>query len=129
MDEPTNGLDIPSKSLFRKVMVSSIADDQLALISTHQVKDIDTIIDKIVVVDNGTIIYENDTEGITRKYLFETVQSADNIKDVIYHEKSPMGYRVIRLSDNDNETQIDMELLFNAIIHKTIKNTTSDENK
>ena len=129
MDEPTNGLDIPSKSLFRKVMVSSIADDQLVLISTHQVKDIDTIIDKIVVVDNGSTIYENDIEGITQKYLFETVQSADNIKDIIYHEKSPMGYRIIRPSDNDDETQIDMELLFNAIIHKTIKNMTSDENK
>ena len=129
MDEPTNGLDIPSKSLFRKVMVSSIADDQLVLISTHQVKDIDTIIDKIVVVDNGTTIYENDIEGITQKYLFETVQSADNIKDIIYQEKSPMGYRIIRRSDNDEETQIDMELFFNAIIHKTIKHTPSDENK
>ena len=48
LDEPTNGLDIPSKSIFRKLLVSSIEDDQLVIVSTHQVKDIDTIIDKIV---------------------------------------------------------------------------------
>ena len=129
MDEPTNGLDIPSKSLFRKVMVSSVTDEQLVLISTHQVKDIDTIIDKVVVVDNGATIYEDDIAEVGRKYLFETVQSIDGVKDVIYQEKSPMGYRVIRPSGNNDETVIDMELLFNAIIHKTIKSTPSDEDK
>ena len=129
MDEPTNGLDIPSKSLFRKVMVGSIADDQLVLISTHQVKDIDTVIDKIVVVDSGATIYEDDIAGISRKYLFKTTQSIDNMSDIIYQEKSPMGYRTICPSGNDHETQIDMELFFNAIIHKTIQNTLYDENK
>ena len=129
MDEPTNGLDIPSKSLFRKVMVSSIADDQLVLISTHQVKDIDTVIDKIVVVDKGATIYEDDIAGISRKYHFETTQSIENRNDVIYQEKSPMGYRTICPSGNDHETQIDMELFFNAIIHQTIKNEPTHENK
>ncbi|HQF49000.1 MAG TPA: ABC transporter ATP-binding protein, partial [Flavobacterium alvei] len=56
LDEPTNGLDIPSKSLFRKILVSSVSDEQLVLISTHQVKDIETIIDKIVVLDEGKIV-------------------------------------------------------------------------
>ena len=56
-DEPTNGLDIPSKSLFRKVLVSSVSDDQLVIISTHQVKDIDTVIDKVVVIDEGVEPY------------------------------------------------------------------------
>ena len=121
MDEPTNGLDIPSKSLFRKVMVSSITDDQLVLISTHQVKDIDTIIDKIVVVDNGTMIYEDDIDEISRKYLFETTQNTDGVNNIIYQEKSAMGYRIIRPSDNTGETVIDMELFFNAIINKMIK--------
>jgi len=129
MDEPTNGLDIPSKSLFRKVVVSSVNDEQLVLISTHQVKDIDTIIDKIVVVDNGTTIYEDDIAEVSRKYLFETTQSIDGTKDIIYQERSPIGYRIIRPSDSNNETLIDMELLFNAIIHNAIKPTPSDEDK
>jgi ABC-2 type transport system ATP-binding protein len=118
LDEPTNGLDIPSKSQFRKIVVSSVNEEQLVLISTHQVKDIDTIIDTLVVVDNGAIVYQNDMATIGRNYLFETAQNLDNKKDIIYQELSPMGYRVIRPADGDEETTIDLELLFNAIINK-----------
>ncbi|GHT63234.1 ABC transporter ATP-binding protein [Bacteroidia bacterium] len=121
LDEPTNGLDIPSKSLFRKILVSSVTDEQLVLISTHQVKDIDTIIDKVVVVENGAMVFEENVTGISSKYLFETVAAPDGINDILYQEKSPMGYRIIRPANGDNETSIDLELLFNAIIHQTIK--------
>ena len=119
-DEPTNGLDIPSKSLFRKVMVGSISDEQLVLISTHQVKDIDTIIDEIVVVDNGKMIFREDYTKIGQKYWFEVVQDIDRLAGVCHWEKSPMGYRVMRRADGEKETSIDLELLFNAIINYKI---------
>ena len=122
LDEPTNGLDIPSKSLFRKVLVSSIADNQTVLISTHQVKDIDTIIDSIVVVDKGRMIFRDNIEEIGRKYMFETHQSIDDLDGIVYSEKSPMGYRVIRTGNDFEETTIDLELLFNAITNLRVKN-------
>ena len=121
LDEPTNGLDIPSKSLFRKVLVSSIADSQTVLISTHQVKDVDTIIDSIIVVDKGRMIFRDSIEEIGRKYLFETHQSIDNIDGIVYSEKSPMGYRAIRTGNDFEETTIDLELLFNAITSNRLK--------
>ncbi|MDR2628058.1 MAG: ABC transporter ATP-binding protein [Dysgonamonadaceae bacterium] len=120
LDEPTNGLDIPSKSLFRKMLVSSVSDEQLVLISTHQVKDIDTVIDKVVVIDNGAIVFREDVANISRKYLFETSLSIDRPEDVIYQEKSPLGYRIIRPATENNETLIDLELLFNAIVSKKL---------
>lgn len=120
LDEPTNGLDIPSKSLFRKILVSSVTDEQLVIISTHQVKDIDTIIDKIVAIDNGTIVYKENTSEISQKLHFETTTSLNDAKDVIYHERCPMGYRIIVPTTDHNESEIDMELLFNAIINKKI---------
>jgi ABC-2 type transport system ATP-binding protein len=120
LDEPTNGLDIPSKSLFRKVLVGSVSDEQLVLISTHQVKDVDTVIDTIVVVENGTAVFQDDTESVGRKYLFETAPNEPDDATVIYKEKSLLGYRVIRSNDGNDETTIDLELLFNAIIHKKI---------
>jgi len=119
-DEPTNGLDIPSKSQFRKILVSSVTDEQLVIISTHQVKDIDTIIDKVVVIDNGTIIYNENTEEITQKLYFETVTTLNDVDKVLYSEKCPFGYRVIRPATTVAESSIDLELLFNAIINKTI---------
>jgi len=118
-DEPTNGLDIPSKSQFRKILVSSVTDEQLVLISTHQVKDIDTIIDKVVVIDDGSIIYNEHTEAITQKLCFETTTTLHYDDKVLYSEKCPLGYRVVKPAAN-TESGIDLELLFNAIIAKSI---------
>jgi len=120
LDEPTNGLDIPSKSQFRKILVSSVSDDQLVVISTHQVKDIDTIIDKIVVVDSGKLVYEEETDQITQKLYFETVASLSGLENILYQESCPMGYRIMLPATTEKESSIDLELLFNAIINKSI---------
>ena len=122
LDEPTNGLDIPSKSLFRKILVSSVTEDQLVLISTHQVKDIDTIIDKIVMLDEGEIVFNEDVMNISQKWQFKTVANLTGIADPIYHEKCPGGYRILCVAGDDDETEIDIELLFNAIVNKASLN-------
>ncbi|HLP05465.1 MAG TPA: ABC transporter ATP-binding protein [Paludibacter sp.] len=121
LDEPTNGLDIPSKSQFRKILVSSVTDEQLVIISTHQVKDIDTIIDKVVVIDNGKIIYQEDTEDISSKLSFDVVSSLSGLDNVLHAESCPSGHRIIIPANGISESAVDMELLFNAIINQKIK--------
>ena len=118
LDEPTNGLDIPSKSQFRKILVSSVTDEQLIIISTHQVKDIDTIIDKIVMIDQGELVLNENIFSITEKWQFKTVQSLNGAENVVYHEKCPGGYRIVLPANNEEESDIDIELLFNAIVNK-----------
>jgi ABC-2 type transport system ATP-binding protein len=118
LDEPTNGLDIPSKSLFRKILVSSVSEEQLVLISTHQVKDIETIIDKIVVLDEGKMVYNETVLDISQQWQFKTVASLSGLETPVYQEKCLGGYRIIIQANSDEETEIDIELLFNAIIHK-----------
>ena len=120
LDEPTNGLDIPSKSQFRKILVSSVTDDQLVIISTHQVKDIDTIIDKVVVMDEGEIIYQENIEAISQKLYFDTVTNLTEADKAMYYERCPIGYKVIVPATNGNESSIDLEVLFNAIINNKI---------
>lgn len=120
LDEPTNGLDIPSKSIFRKVLVSSVSDDQLVIISTHQVKDIDTVIDKVLIIDEGKMLYYKELLEISGCYHFDTASSVTNIKDVIYSEKCPVGYKFIQPENGKAESVIDMELFFNAIVNKKI---------
>lgn len=115
LDEPTNGLDIPSKKIFRKVLVDAVDENQLVIISTHQVKDVENLIDKIVHIDNGTIVFEKDTYKITEKFQFKTVHTIADLEDVKYAEKCPLGYKVIVPAKNNEETEIDIELLFNAI--------------
>lgn len=118
LDEPTNGLDIPSKSLFRKILVSSVSEEQLVLISTHQVKDIETIIDKIVVLDEGKIVYNETVFDISQQWQFKTVASLSGIETPIYQEKCLGGHRIIIPVNSIDETEIDIELLFNAVINK-----------
>jgi ABC-2 type transport system ATP-binding protein len=115
LDEPTNGLDIPSKKVFRKVLVDFIEEDQLVIISTHQVKDVETLIDKIVHIENGRIVFEKEVFKITEKFQFKTVNNINGLLDVKYSEKCPGGYRVIVPVIENEETDLDIELLFNAI--------------
>jgi ABC-2 type transport system ATP-binding protein len=121
LDEPTNGLDIPSKSLFRKILVSSVTDEQLVIISTHQVKDIDTIIDKVVVLDQGKLLYQEDVSAISSKFCFETVATQAEVQDAVYSEACPAGYRIVTPVIHGKESVLDLELLFNAIINRKIQ--------
>lgn len=120
LDEPTNGLDIPSKSQFRKILVSSITDEQLVIISTHQVKDIDAILDRIVVLDEGKILFQQETGIITSKYYFDTVDTESACAGSVYHEFCPAGYRIIKNVEKGRESVLDLELLFNGIINRKI---------
>jgi ABC-2 type transport system ATP-binding protein len=121
LDEPTNGLDIPSKSQFRKILVSSVTDEQIVLISTHQVKDIESIIDTVVVIDEGKTIFNNTLENLSRDYRFETVTDLKTAENALYYEKSFDGYHCIFSANSDEETNVDLELFFNYLTTKMSK--------
>ena len=59
LDEPTNGLDIPSKHVFRQLVAEAADDQRTVVISTHQVRDVEDLIDPIVVLDGGRIVFES----------------------------------------------------------------------
>ena len=56
MDEPTNGLDIPSKSQFRKVVAQGMRDGQIIIISTHQVRDVETLLDHVTMIEKNCVL-------------------------------------------------------------------------
>lgn len=114
LDEPTNGLDIPSKSIFRKVMAGSLDEDQLVIISTHQVKDVENLIDRILMLDKGKFIMQKDLFDISSKLNFSTTSAVDS-EEILYSEMIPGGYRVITPQLNEHSSSVDIELLFNAI--------------
>jgi ABC-2 type transport system ATP-binding protein len=119
-DEPTNGLDIPSKSIFRKLMASALNEDKSFIISTHQVKDIEGIIDTVVVLDNGKIIFNHSLESISEKLCFKTLKNIDD-DNVLYAEKGITGYSAVVRNTGEEASHINTELLFNSIIAKTGK--------
>lgn len=113
LDEPTNGLDIPSKAVFRKVVAGSLSEDQLVLISTHQVKDVENLIDTLLIIDRGKIKMHSTIWDIAEKYAFTTVsQLAEG--EVLYSEVAPGGFKVLKETKSAT-TNVDIELLFNAV--------------
>ncbi|MEQ9166294.1 MAG: ABC transporter ATP-binding protein [Fulvivirga sp.] len=113
LDEPTNGLDIPSKSIFRRVLAGSLDEDQLVIISTHQVKDVENLIDRILMLEKGKFIMQKDLFDISSHLNFTTTSSTEG-ENILYSEMVPGGYRVITPQVNGNSS-VDIELLFNAI--------------
>jgi ABC-2 type transport system ATP-binding protein len=116
MDEPTNALDIPSKAIFRKVMASVAAEDRIIIISTHQVRDLHSLIDRIIILDSGKIILNESAETITEKLVFEVQEKPDNDIPILYEENNVRGKLVVYENRTRKETKLDIELLFNAVL-------------
>lgn len=119
MDEPTNGLDIPSKSQFRKIIASSTNEDRCILVSTHQVRDLGNIIDQVTIIDEGKIIFDQSIEDISKKFVFGKIKD-DEEHEVVYSEEI-LGGKAAICKNKGMESEVDMELLFNGVINNREK--------
>lgn len=117
LDEPTNGLDIPSKSQFRQLIAGAINEERTFIISTHQVRDMANLIDPIIILDEGKIIFHESLEEITRKVRFDVQFDAPDESSIIYSERVPGGYMTVSKAENPNDfgEEVDVEVLFNAV--------------
>jgi ABC-2 type transport system ATP-binding protein len=116
MDEPTNGLDIPSKGQFRRIVASTLEDDRCLIISTHQVRDLDSLIDEIIIMDEHEIVFNESIDAIAEKLLFKVYDTNEKDSSVIYSEDNLRGFYQIRENRNHEESKLDIELLFNSIL-------------
>lgn len=116
MDEPTNGLDIPSKAQFRRMVASVINDDRCLVISTHQVHDLDGLIDSITIMDRHEIVFNRSLEEISEKLLFRMADRGATDAKVIYSEDTLRGKVQVCVNANGEESKVDIELLFSAVL-------------
>lgn len=117
MDEPTNGLDIPSKSTFRRLMASAADETRLVIISTHQVRDLHSLIDMVAILDNGRMVLNASTYEITEKLLFDVDNTKTTEGTVLYTEESPRGAYQVKENVHHIDSNLDLELLFNAAMN------------
>ncbi len=119
MDEPTNGLDIPSKGQFRRLVAAGIDENRCLIISTHQVHDLDSLIDNIIVMEKHKIVFNQPIENITKKLLFKVANRNESDENAVYSEETLHGLYQVCKNTNGEDSKIDIELLFNAITTKT----------
>lgn len=113
MDEPTNGLDIPSKAQFRKALARETADDSIVILSTHQVRDLEDIIDSIVILEARAVAVNTTIEDLSRAFRFETLDTVS--PDSLYSEMVPGGILQVLPNDEGIETKVNIEAFFNAL--------------
>ncbi len=122
MDEPTNGLDIPSKALFRKVISNYMSEDRTLIISTHQVHDIESLLDHVVIIDQSKVLLNSSIADISKRFAFRYLAPAEMNDRVLYAEPSLQGNAaIIERAADEEETTVNLELLFNAAISGKIK--------
>ena len=122
MDEPTNGLDIPSKAQFRRTVARNMGDDRILLISTHQVHDVESLLDHILIVSHNSLLCNSSVADILSRYQFEYRMPSEMDDSVVYAEPTLQGNAVMaRRNGNGAETSLNLELFFNAVTGKNIK--------
>ena len=113
MDEPTNGLDIPSKATFRRLVASLIDDNQTVIISTHQVRDLESLIDTVLILYQRQILLNKTLNEIGEKLYFGPLLPEEK---ALYSEPTPQGTIGVTAREDKEETAVSLELLFNAAI-------------
>lgn len=116
MDEPTNGLDIPGKSQFRKFIASGMSDERTIVISTHQVRDIDKVLDHVLIIDNSRILLDASTSDICDKFMFVESDDRTLAAQALYTLPSIQGNYLMLPNTDGEETELNLELLFGATL-------------
>jgi len=110
MDEPTNGLDIPGKSQFRRALISHFTPERSILISTHQVHDLQGLIDSVIVIAEGRILLNSTLDALTTRLQMQLEQRVPD--DALYAHETLEGFRVIRENNTGIDAELDLETLF-----------------
>lgn len=114
LDEPTNGLDIPSKSDFRRVLAENVKNGQTIIISTHQVKDVETLINPIVIISNNQVLLNATVERITEKLFFQ--YGPEQLPNALYSDMVAGGYVNVLINNGLGKSQLNLEALFNTVL-------------
>lgn len=122
MDEPTNGLDIPSKAQFRSAIMKHTCEDSTIVISTHQVRDLENVIDPIVILDRQDVLVNASMEKIASKLYFDYGTTLNPAS--LYTEQLPGGFIQVYPNTSGQESKVNIEALFNTVHkHKDIVKT------
>jgi len=116
MDEPTNGLDIHSKSQFRKVIAGAIDEKKCILISTHQVKDLENLIDNITILEEGRILFHQSINRIAETLLFKLSVDPEETAQALYNESSIKGQALLLPNLIGEDSRPDLEMLYKAVL-------------
>lgn len=112
LDEPTNGLDIPSKAVFRRLLAGYANEQRTVVLSTHQVREIEELVDNVIICDKEGLVLDATTRLLAERLTFG--QLPRNTM-AYYREAGLTGDTGIAVNTSGNESRPRLEMLFNAV--------------
>lgn len=85
------------------------------VITNQQPADLENMIDRVVILKNQAIVFNQPTNSILKKILFKTSQEKEIGENTIYSDKTKVGYCQMSKNMNEEEGTLNLEVLFNAI--------------
>ncbi|NDV45905.1 ATP-binding cassette domain-containing protein [Paludibacter sp. 221] len=116
MDEPTNGLDIPGKSQFKKFIASNMTDERTIIISTHQVQDVEKLIEQVIILEDNKVLLNASATEIGERLYFVNGGNNINLEEAIYISPSIQGYNALLPNKENAESILNLETLFNGVL-------------
>ncbi|MFD2743179.1 MULTISPECIES: ABC transporter ATP-binding protein [Sphingobacterium] len=113
MDEPTNGLDIPSKTQFRKILAKYVTEERILIISTHQIRDIHHLIDHLLVLNHSKLILDESIYALQEHFYMSN--NPTDVSSALYTEQSMHGTLSLMENLQNEQSQFDIEFFFNAL--------------
>lgn len=114
MDEPTNGLDITSRNIFKKMIARTISDDQCLIISTHQAPDFENLLDAVIILGQHKVLLNSTMEEIATKLVF--TQTETEPLNALYSKQTIQGYSSVLVNDHGKESTVNIDSLYNAVL-------------
>ena len=118
LDEPTNGLDIPSKGLFRRLVAEALTDGRTFVIATHQVRDVEALVDRLVFLHEGRVLLDRSVPEVSAslRTSLERSRPEEGLDGLVYFEPAVGGFAALRRDTGSADQRLDLELLFKAVI-------------
>lgn len=113
-----NGLDIPSKGLFRRLVAEAVEEDRIFVIATHQVRDVEALVDRLLVLHDGRVLFDGGVSELSGSIRISvgTGRPDDNGKGLLYAEPTVGGFASVWKDANAGDGHLDLEILFKAVI-------------
>ncbi len=91
------------------------------IISTHQVKDLENLIDDVVILSDTQILFNENLVNVSKKLSFQISFEPEDPDHIIYQEPLLRGRAIVKRNLDNEESRIDLELLFKATINDSEK--------
>ena len=98
-----------------------MSDETCVVISTHQVRDLHNLIDSVLILDDTNVLLNATNEEICNKLFFGICDTLQSKEEMLYSEDDVRGLKFVKENTENQESELDIEILFNAVLSNKAK--------